>query len=228
MARRLPDGSLAWLGRRDDRVKIAGQRIELGDVTAALAAQPGVAAAAVVLTRDADGEPLLVGYYSPGTPAPVASALPAALRQWLPAAALPGRLIALDDLPRLPNGKVDRAALAARALPAPAPGGPAPALPAAAGVLQDIWQELLQRPVAPDDDFFALGGHSLLALRLLARVRSRLGIDLPLLAVFEAPTVRQLAARVRAADAAGTGPAATGSLAIQRLGRSGEAPRNPE
>jgi amino acid adenylation domain-containing protein len=228
LARRLPDGSLAWLGRRDDRVKIAGQRIELGDVTAALAAQPGVAAAAVVLTRDADGEPLLVGYYSPGTPAPAASVLQSALRQWLPSAALPGRLIALDDLPRLPNGKVDRAALAARALPAPAAGAPAPALPATAGVLQEIWQELLRRPVAPDDDFFALGGHSLLALRLLARVRSRLGIDLPLLAVFEAPTVRQLAARVRAADVAGSGPAAPGAPAIQRLGRGGGVPGNPE
>jgi amino acid adenylation domain-containing protein len=219
IARRLPDGSLAWAGRRDDRVKLAGHRVELGEVTAALAAQPGVTAAAAVLAADADGEPLLVGYYTPGAGAPGPAALQSALRQWLPAAALPGRLIAVDELPRLANGKVDRAALARRALPSATPGPSSPGLPELAGVLQSLWQDLLQRPVGPDDDFFALGGHSLLALRLLARIRKALGVDLPLLAVFEAPTVRQLAARLGRMPGAGDSvPAKTEE--IQRLTRT--------
>jgi non-ribosomal peptide synthetase component F len=227
IARRLPDGSLAWIGRRDDRVKLAGYRVELGEVTAALAAQPGVIAAAAVLVDDADGEPLLVGYYTPADDAPPAATLHSALRQWLPSAALPGRLVAVDELPRLANGKVDRAALARRPLPSATPAPASPELPELAGVLQSLWQDLLQRPVGPDDDFFALGGHSLLALRLLARIRQTLDVDLPLLAVFEAPTVRQLAARLGRLPRAGD-PAAPEAAAIQRLARSAGVAANPE
>jgi acyl-CoA synthetase (AMP-forming)/AMP-acid ligase II/acyl carrier protein len=227
LARRLPDGSLAWAGRRDDRVKLAGHRVELGEVTAALAAQPGVTAAAAVLVADADGEPLLVGYYTPGADAPEPAAIQSALRQWLPSAALPGRLVAVDELPRLANGKVDRAALARRPLPSATAGPSSPGLPELAGALQSLWQDLLQRPVGPDDDFFALGGHSLLALRLLARIRKAFGADLPLLAVFEAPTVRQLAARLGRLPGSGD-PMLAKTEEIQRLTRSPGVAPNPE
>jgi acyl-coenzyme A synthetase/AMP-(fatty) acid ligase len=228
--RRLPDGSLAYVGRRDDRVKIAGNRLELGEVTAALAALPGVAAATVLAVDDpgggdGDGEPVLVAWYVPvAAPLPVAE-LQAALRRTLPAVAVPARWVPVPALPRLANGKVDRAAL--RALLPAGPAAPAAALPAddaLLAALAAIWAELLRRPVGPDDDFFASGGHSLLALRLISRVRARLGRELPLLAVFEAPTLRALAARLRRLPAA-AGPEKT--LEIQRVARRGDAASNP-
>jgi acyl carrier protein len=158
---------------------------------------------------DAGGEPVLVAWYTPraGEAPPTVPALRAHLLTLLPAALVPARFIACDAFPRLPNGKVDRQA---RALVGAASAATlsdlrpdevaAEAAPTAdeanhvEATLLDIWRTLLKLDrVDPDDDFFAIGGHSLLATRLVARVRDRLGIELPLIRIFDTPTVRGLA-----------------------------------
>jgi non-ribosomal peptide synthetase component F len=98
---------------------------------------------------------------------------------------------------------------------ASAPASPDAADPVVVDALRDLWQSLLHRPVADDDDFFALGGHSLLALRLLARVQASFGVELPPIAVFECPTLRGLAARITAA-----GPVQRATDGIPRLPRT--------
>ena len=196
LARWNRDGSLEYLGRTDDQVKIRGFRIEPGEVQAVLAAQDGVAQAAVVVREDRPGDPRLVGYYVPADGAAVtAEALRGALAQTLPEYMVPTALVELDALPRTVNGKLDRAAL-----PAPATGaGTAGREPrddrerALCAVFADV---LGVDRVTVDDDFFALGGHSLLATRLAARVRAELRAELTIADVFEAPTVAALAPRL--------------------------------
>ncbi|MFE9822214.1 amino acid adenylation domain-containing protein [Streptomyces sp. NPDC005791] len=191
-----PDGSLAFLGRADDQVKVRGVRVEPGEVEAVLAAHPGVAEAAVAVRGLPGAVRALVGYVVPRNDGDLLD--PVALRRHasarLPAAMVPGALIVLGALPRTPNGKVDR-----RALPAPdataarttPPSGPDEQ------VLCELFAEVLELPrVGAQDDFFALGGHSLLATRLAARVRSVLGVELGLRALFEAPTPAGLATRL--------------------------------
>ncbi|SNS55159.1 amino acid adenylation domain-containing protein [Actinomadura mexicana] len=197
LARRARDGSVEYLGRTDDQVKIRGFRIEPAEAQAVLAAQPGVAQAAVVVREDRPGDPGLVGYYVPAD-GPDEADLRDALARALPEYMVPSALIALDGLPRTVNGKLDRAAL-------PAPGaevsGRAPR-DAREAALCAIFAELLGvEGVGIDDDFFALGGHSLLAARLAARARTVLGAEPSIADVFEAPTVAALAPRLVATDA---------------------------
>jgi amino acid adenylation domain-containing protein len=203
LARYLPDGSLAWLGRRDDQIKLGGIRIEPGEIEAALRGHPALEAAAVVLHVEPASEPMLVAYFSLQKAAelPTPADLRAHLKPLLPDALIPARHVVLDSLPQLPNGKLDRRALASRSLPRPVvTGGGSAAAAVADGIettLTGLWQALLKRDdVGPEDDFFALGGHSLLATRLIARLRDRLGIELPLISIFETPTIRGLAAIV--------------------------------
>ena len=199
LARYLPDGSLAWIGRRDDQLKLGGIRIEPGEIETALRTHPAMAAVAVVLHVEAANEPMLIAYYSlcAGVSLPKPAELRAHLKSWLPDALLPAHYVALDSLPQLPNGKLDRRALAARPLPRPISADAGLAVAADGSIeatLTELWQLLLKRTdIAPDDDFFALGGHSLLATRLIARLRDRLGIELPLISIFETPTIRGLA-----------------------------------
>ncbi|MDH5254807.1 MAG: AMP-binding protein, partial [Gammaproteobacteria bacterium] len=206
LARYLPDGDLVFVGRRDERVKIGGIRIEPGEIEAALRAVPEIDEAVVLALQDVPGEPVLVACFTtrPGATSPALPALRAQLAAQLPAALIPARFIPRDRLPRLPNGKVDRQALTATT----GEVGVRPEFPGNAGLtpisltpiseveatLSEIWQGLLRRDhVGLDEDFFLLGGHSLLATRLVARIRDRLGVELPLIRVFEAPTVRGLA-----------------------------------
>ncbi|MBO2450704.1 amino acid adenylation domain-containing protein [Actinomadura barringtoniae] len=199
LARRNRDGSLDYLGRTDDQVKIRGFRIEPAEAQAALAAQPGVAQAAVVVREDRPGEPRLVAYYVP-TRQPLTDAdLRAALATTLPDYLVPSAFVAIEAMPRTVNGKLDRAALPA---PEADVSGRAPR-DARETALCAIFAELLGlERVGIDDDFFALGGHSLLATRVAARVRAVLGESLTIADVFEAPTVAALAPRLGAA----TGP----------------------
>ncbi len=197
---------MEFLGRLDAQVKIRGFRIEPGEVEAVLLGHPGVREAAVAVREDAPGERRLVGYVVPGEPGGVETA---ELRRWLaqrlPEHLVPGALVALDALPLTPNGKLDR-----RALPAPVSGGAgayaAPRTPAEE-VLAGIWADVLRAErVGVHDGFFELGGHSLLATRLVSRVRDAFGVELPLRAVFEAPTVAALAERVEEARGGGAPP----------------------
>jgi amino acid adenylation domain-containing protein len=202
------DDTIEFVGRADDQVKIRGFRIEPGEIEAALRACEGVADATVVVHEHAPGERRLVAYVvAAAGVAPAALAAPrlrTALRASLPEYMLPSAILAIAALPLNANGKVDRRALPdpAHALAAEAAVRRVTAAPRAADETENrlaaLWCEVLDRAeVGPDDDFFELGGHSLLALRLLALVERRFGRTLPLAALFEAPTLRALAAALR-------------------------------
>lgn len=202
------DGRLEFGGRRDGQVKLRGHRIETGEIEARLLESEQVAAAAVVVTDET-----LVAFV---VPAPAVSlreaevaALASALARALPAYMVPRRIEVLDALPLTPNGKLDRRALAAnaRALRAARGGHVAPRT-ATEATLEAIFCEVLAlEKVSVEANFFELGGHSLLATRVAARIREQLGREVALRALFEAPTVATLAARVEATEASLAGPA---------------------
>ncbi len=210
VARLRPDGLLEFLGRIDHQVKVRGVRIELGEIEAALQALPAVEESAVLLDQAATGERRLVAFVAaPAAAGLTAAALREALRERLPAPSIPAAFIVLERLPRTPVGKIDRKDLARRAAALSAVAEPARAVlhTATERSLAEIWASLLGLPgpaaVSPQAGFFDLGGHSLLATRLAARVRERWGIELSLLAVFEAPVFAELAARIDRELAAG-------------------------
>ena len=189
------DGQLHCLGRADEQVKIHGYRIELGEVRAALAGLDGVDQAVVIAREDRPGDKRLVGYIT-GTADPVT--IRAALAEQLPAYMIPAAVVVLAALPLTVNGKLDR-----RALPAPeyhdaAGGGYRAPTDAMEELLAGIYAQILgvQR-VGVDDSFFDLGGHSLLAMRLVARIRAELGVEIAVQAVFDEPTVARLAKWIR-------------------------------
>ncbi|MBQ1075161.1 amino acid adenylation domain-containing protein [Micromonospora sp. C31] len=195
-ARYLPDGSIEYLGRRDHQVKIRGFRIELGEIESVLGRHPAVRAVVVDVRHGAAGGPQLVAYLLPAGPEPVDHlAVRAYLAERLPEHMVPQRWVTLDDLPLTGSGKVDRGRL-----PEPAAAGPVPDAPTVAPrtpterVVAEVWAEVLGVDrCGTHDDFFDLGGHSLLATRVVALLHERFPVDLPVSAVFEAPTVAELA-----------------------------------
>ncbi|MGW5637254.1 amino acid adenylation domain-containing protein, partial [Streptomyces sp. NPDC003832] len=192
LARWTADGTLDFLGRTDDQVKIRGIRVEPGEVAAVLTRHPSVGHA-VVVARDQR----LVAYV---IPAAEATADPAELRRHsaaaLPEHMVPAAFVTLDALPLTPNGKLDRAALPAPDFAAEGTPGGRPRTPREE-ILCALFADALGVPrVGVDDDFFALGGHSLLAMRLTARIRTALGVEVALRTVFDARTVAALAARL--------------------------------
>ncbi|HSF41609.1 MAG TPA: amino acid adenylation domain-containing protein [Thermoanaerobaculia bacterium] len=200
LARWLPDGNLEFLGRADHQVKIRGFRVELGEIEGLLARHPALREAVVAAPEEASGTRRLVAYVVPEPgEAPAVSELRAYLAQALPDFMVPTAFMALDALPLLPSGKVDR-----RALPAPE----AARLERSASfvdprdpleqVLADIWAQVLKvERVGAFDNFFELGGHSLMATQALARIRQAFEIELQLRSLFEEPTVAGLAAVLR-------------------------------
>ncbi|HEX8272004.1 MAG TPA: non-ribosomal peptide synthase/polyketide synthase, partial [Longimicrobiaceae bacterium] len=205
-ARFLVDGRIEHLGRADDQLKVRGFRIEPGEVESALAGHPGVRRAVVAARDDRAGGKRLVAYVVPAAePAPSARELRAWLRRILPEHMVPGAVVTLPRLPLTPGGKVDR-----RALPEPEAGaaGGAEFVPPSTPVqeiLAEIWAAVLEvGSVGAADDFFALGGHSLLGTRVVSRVRDALGVELPLRALFEAPTLAGLAERIEALRSGGS------------------------
>ncbi|MEV7320217.1 amino acid adenylation domain-containing protein [Streptomyces sp. NPDC093970] len=185
--RRRDDGRLEFLGRGDDQIKLRGYRIELGEIESRLLAVPGVDQAAAAVREER-----LAGYF-------VGSADPGELRRALaaslPAYMVPDVFVALGSLPATPNGKLDRSAL-------PSPAEAVAGLPFAAEgdvleTVRHIWCEVLRIPELGDtEDLFDLGGHSLTMTQISARVLDRLGVEVPLHAYFESPTVAGLAAVV--------------------------------
>jgi amino acid adenylation domain-containing protein len=192
----LADGGLEFLGRVDRQLKIRGQRVELGEVEAALAAVPGVGESAVVVRTD-DGENRLAGFYVARTELSTAD-IRAALAGVLPRYAVPDFLVRLDELPRTPHGKVDTKALKrTEVLPALEQADPAPPATATeAAVLEVISAVLKTGAQDPTADFFELGGHSLHATHVMARLRDRFGVHLPLRLLFEHRTARGVAAAI--------------------------------
>lgn len=188
------DGTLEYLGRADQQVKIRGHRIELGEIEAALGAL-GARQATVIAVRDAVGTLRLAAYVAPSTLSP--DALAAGLRAALPDYMCPATIQVLERLPTLPNGKLDRKALPAPLLAPHSRKGRGPQDEIEATIIR-VWDSLLGAgPIELDDDFFALGGDSLTAARAVARLGIELAIDIRLSALFEAPTVATLAAKLR-------------------------------
>ncbi|MEV4973972.1 amino acid adenylation domain-containing protein [Streptomyces scopuliridis] len=185
------DGELYFLRRIDDQVKVRGFRVEIGEIENALLRRPHVAQAAVVLREDTPGDRRLVAYLVPDGPLDEATVARETAGD-LPDYMMPAAFVVLDELPLSPNGKVDR-----RALPVPdysATGsGRAPRTPQEE-ILCGLFAEILGVPeVGVDDSFFDLGGHSLLATRLVSRIRSVFGTELPIRALFETPSVASVA-----------------------------------
>ncbi len=196
LVRWLADGEIDFLGRVDHQVKVRGYRIELGEIESALARHPAVRDVAVL---PLDGS--LVAFVAPrgDLPALDAVALREALRRQLPDYMLPASFVALAALPLNASGKVDRRALARLPRRVAATAGAAAGTPLEQ-LVAGLWEEALGRaPVGLDDNFFELGGHSLLIARVLARMRQVVGVDLPVRALFEFPTVRALAREVASA-----------------------------
>ncbi len=186
------DGQLQYLGRADEQVKIRGYRVEPGEIQATLAGLDGVRQAVVIVREDRPGDKRLVGYVT-GTAEP--AKLRAALAERLPPYMVPAAVVALDALPLTVNGKLDK-----RALPAPEYSDTgryrAPST-LTEEILTGIYAQVLGvERVGVDDSFFDLGGDSLSAMRLVAAVNTALETGLSVRAVFEAPTVAQLAPRI--------------------------------
>jgi amino acid adenylation domain-containing protein len=189
-------GTLEFLGRIDHQVKLRGFRIELEEIEAVLGAHADVGAAVVTVREDSPGDRRLVAYVvAANGHAPEEEQLRRLAKSNLPPFMVPATFVTLDALPVTPNGKLDRVAL-------PAPDGARPDLARsyappespAQESLATIWCEVLHvERVGIDDDFFDLGGHSMLAVKMLARVRDTLGLELDLGQVFERPTIRELA-----------------------------------
>ncbi|MEU4411537.1 amino acid adenylation domain-containing protein, partial [Streptosporangium sp. NPDC023963] len=216
LVRRNAGGQLEFVGRADDQVKIRGFRIEPGEVEAALLAHPAVARAVVVVREDRRGEKHLVGYVVPaGVAAEGGGALaprdagPAVdidgttlrshLSRLLPNYMVPSAVLVLDAFPLSVNAKIDRAALPEPDYALAADRGP---LTAQQEILSGVFADILDLPrVGADDNFFDLGGHSLLATRLISRVRALFGVEVPMRALFEAPTVAGLALRLAGSEA---------------------------
>jgi amino acid adenylation domain-containing protein len=200
-------GDLEFLGRIDAQVKVRGFRVEPGEIETALMAHPRLSGAVVLAQREEAGGHRLVAYVVAAADAadlgvaPEPSELRDFLRQRLPEFMMPSAWVSLPALPLTANSKVDRKGLALLRPDRPRSTGGAPRTPAEqriAGIFSELLgAELLGvEPVGLEADFFDLGGHSLLATRLVSRVRAVCGVELPLRAVFETPTVEGLAARI--------------------------------
>ncbi|MFE7045400.1 amino acid adenylation domain-containing protein, partial [Streptomyces atratus] len=192
LARWNDEGQLEYLGRADNQVKIRGFRVEPGEIEAVLRRRPEVAQAVVTVHEHQDGVSRLVAYLVPegGSELSVAAVRDAA-RDRLPEYMVPSAFVVLDAVPRTPSGKLDRAALPA---PEYAVTPQRAARTPQEQVLATLFADVLGVPVVGvDDDFFDLGGHSLLATRLVSRIRRVLDVELPLRALFDAPTVAGVA-----------------------------------
>ncbi|HEX6291105.1 MAG TPA: amino acid adenylation domain-containing protein [Herpetosiphonaceae bacterium] len=240
LARYRQDGTLEFLGRIDHQIKLRGYRIELGEIEAILNRHPAIRQSVVLVREDRPGDQRLVAYVvgeqrtkeqaenpeletrnvEPGT---LHSALRAYVKDHLPDYMVPSAFVVLDALPLTPNGKVDRRAL-------PAPDGTlsaheqtfvGPRTPTEE-VLAGIWAAVLGRAqVGVHDHFFELGGHSLLITQVMSRIQAAFQVKLPLRALFEAPTITELARRVDLERHAARGMAMP---ALRRAPRQGELP----
>ncbi|MGB3440032.1 MAG: amino acid adenylation domain-containing protein [Actinophytocola sp.] len=202
---RLRGGRLEFLGRADHQVKVRGFRIELGEIESVLREHNLVRDAVVTVWRGNETDVRLVAYVLPGPRLD-----PNELRPWLsarlPDYLVPNLVMTLDVVPRTPTGKVDRTALPE---PVWAPTRTRVVAPRndVERRLTMLWRDVLSLGPAMDlsvhDDFFALGGHSLTATQLLARIRTQLSVNLPLAALFGAPTVAGLASSITKAQSGG-------------------------
>ena len=195
LARYWPNGELEYLGRIDNQVKIRGFRIELGEIEALLASHPQIWETVVLVWDDTTGDKRLVAYIVPQSEITITiDEIRQFLKAKLPDYMVPNAFVILAALPLTANGKIDR-----RALPPPESGSEvsdkyvAPRTPMEE-ILATIWSEVLKvEKVGINDNFFELGGHSLLATQLVAQIRDRLKVELPLRQLFNTATLAELA-----------------------------------
>ncbi|HEY6169554.1 MAG TPA: amino acid adenylation domain-containing protein, partial [Verrucomicrobiae bacterium] len=195
LGRWLATGEVEFLGRLDNQVKLRGHRVELGEIESVLGRHPAVREAVVTAREDQPGDARLVTYVVAAPDAkPSATELRRFVQDKLPDAMTPSAFVFLDALPLTPNGKVNRKAL-------PAPEGQRPELGTAfvapgtelEQTVAGIWRELLRvEQVGLHDNFFDLGGHSLLVVQMQARLRDALGRDVPVVKLFQHPTISAL------------------------------------
>lgn len=187
------DGSLEFFGRRDEQIKLRGVRIELGEVTRAVADQPGVKDARVLLVRPPDGEGRLVAFVAADAALDVAR-VAAGVRRLLPAESVPSSIHVLDQLPLTPNGKVDFRALLALGEPALTSAEFEPPLTELERRLAALWCRLLGVPrVGLGTSFLELGGNSITAMRMAVELDRELGLRAPLTQIFATPVLRDFA-----------------------------------
>ncbi|WP_415940392.1 condensation domain-containing protein, partial [Streptomyces sp. 039-1] len=196
-----PDGTLEFIGRIDNQIKLRGYRIELGEIENALHTHPHIYTTTITLREDTPGNKQLTAYITitPGTTTPTTHELRTHLQQQLPDYMIPATYVTLDQLPLTPNGKIDTKAL-------PAPDSHRPDLDAtfvaprttAEHIVTTVWSEVLGvDTIGVHDNFFELGGHSLLATQVTSRLRRQLGVDVPVRTIFTSPTPATLAAAMR-------------------------------
>jgi amino acid adenylation domain-containing protein len=196
-ARYLSNGSIEFLRRFDQQVKLRGYRVELGEIEIVLNQHPAIQESIVLVHEEVSGDKRLVAYLLPSASEqrPPVSELRSYLKAKLPEYMVPSAFVLMEVWPLTPNGKIDRHAL-------PVPDGARPTMDSsyvaprnsAEEVLSGIWAKVLGlERVGIYDNFFELGGHSLLAIQLLSRIRSAFQTELPLPSLFEAPTVASLA-----------------------------------
>ncbi len=223
--RYLPDGKIEFLGRQDTQIKLRGYRIELGEIETAFRAHASVRDCAVVVQEAPGGQKRLVAFVvSEGEPA-TPRVLKEHLRMRLPEYMVPPIIVALERIPQTTAGKrntreLQRWDVSAALGVHDEESAQEPTTPAGQ-VVADIFAEVLGRPsFGPRDDFFEHGGHSLLAARVIGRIRERLGADLTLRALFEAPTPERLGAIASASAAAGWPPVVGSAAVADRLSMS--------
>jgi amino acid adenylation domain-containing protein len=220
LARWRDDGVLEFLGRLDHQIKIRGYRVELAEIETRLAQAPGVSEVAVVDRDESDGDKRIVAYVVPQEkPGPGAGELRRALEQSLPEYMIPSAFVSLDDLPRMPNGKVDR-----HSLPEPGSGR--------SDVLDDFvapatqlekriaarWREVLDvEEVGVHDGFFHLGGNSIRAAILINKLRGDLGDVLRVADLFEKPRISELVALLAERSPEIAGQDTAGVSTIERV-----------
>ncbi|NNJ59665.1 MAG: amino acid adenylation domain-containing protein [Dactylosporangium sp.] len=211
LARYRDDGAIDYLGRLDRQVKVRGFRIELGEIESVLAQHERVRAAIVVARERGAGDTRLVAYLTsdgqPGSAPPSAGDLIGFLKERLPEYMVPAAFVALPELPFLPNGKVDKAALVE-----PDAGRPELLTPFVAPrdarerAIAAVWREILGvEQVGVHDNFFELGGHSLLLPQLRTTLATTLGREVAMVELFQYPTVGSLAGYLSRPAAAGVG-----------------------
>jgi amino acid adenylation domain-containing protein len=199
LARFLPDGQIAFMGRADYQIKIRGYRIEPDEIICVLNKHAAIQNCMVIAREDIPGEKRLVAYIVPVPGAEfTATSLREMLGEYLPDYMIPSTFVVMSALPVTANGKVDRAAL-------PVPDSTntlldevvaAPETPAEIRVAHIVTTLLNLESVGIDDNFFMLGGHSLLGTQIIAQIAETFGVELPLRSLFEAPTIRLLASEI--------------------------------
>jgi len=202
LGRRLPDGMLEYLGRKDTQVKIRGFRIETGEIETRLRQYPGIREVAVVAQADERGEKHLVAYV-------VADEFGfmqeeecvSRLKKELPAYMVPAAFVKMDSLPLTPTGKVNRRALPKPEFKKPQARHHVQPKTELEKKLAAIWQDVLQvENVGVEDNFFDLGGHSLLMIQVQSQLQVALGREVPMVQLFQYPTIRLLAKHLEMND----------------------------